>query len=1249
MAMSQGVGYGPNPSLIDPWIAIESELIQLLQADTATFQEVRDASRNRLGRINMNAIQTPEDYFSVLRNNLSSDEDIVDFLISIMDLIQYHTEMGTQRYADKLIEHKKSLERYKIERAREQIYVGDKNFVGRTEELKLIEETLLTNLHEGKYKAGVSICGLGGLGKTSLAREACFRINHRNTTEKTGYWNILQIDLREKENLIDILRDTLIAFNQMCSSDDESVLSDQLKTYLEKGVSQRTILLYDNLDDLMRRNKRRLMELIDDIIYSMERSQVKISVLMTVRQKLIPEKSILDKLWKFKEQESRLGEGHILELELKPLKEKDAFDLLKLCTTGPNVRDPDDKACSRIIKSCGYSPLAIRSIAATIKSGFISPEMTAENLRSGKNIQTLTEVSKCLGITFDTLPDEKKEALVKLSIFHTAKFDAVAAAAILGEQSLDPSNPITFMTELDIRYLKSRHLVEIDDVTLTRHRDRIGRSQNLMYSLHPLVYEFLKFKVTEGRIYERSMYDAQLRFVVYFERKISEIGKKYDKNCMSVQTIFNANRVHIQNFYNMILKVANKDRKIEMGPERLMCVKRMHEMADLTIDDFQKFDLLKKWIQDANQKENYLEVAYWKIFQALKFFETDRIEIASERLVEVQNSVFPRVKAAKVEWHPVLGSFYYLKGRIGIKERKFEEALENFKTAQDFYESPTAVRHEYRLDLANVYNSIGCVYYKQKIPDLNLSRLYHEKAFRCSTRTVENYNNIDLACYVHNIGTCFFKEGVFLDKCGNKNKARENYEKALRYYDFAMRLDTQFHMEEFDGFAEKLCRRAEVGVRLGRTDKAEEDIERAADLRRKILTPPHDYISVTQHKVGDIKRHAGMKLYREGRKVDALNKFYEAIAAYETTVHLMKCGGLPWKHEEYKNIKTNHLWLLKQTNEKRKLSDAVQFYEDFESGKFDKVRKKRRTEKETTKRFLTHGELQALAASGQLFQAPNQSNNPAQGTDDSDDRDDDTVDFSDVGRGSGTKSTPEVKAIVKEAIKEDKNVLNFNAMFREWGDDVNSDLEGEEEHLEDVFVDTHPSKSALDDKSIDDLLTMDADVEENMEVDESQSSTQINFDEIKAEVRTKTISRRMSEISMSSQDSFDQDTDLSKKREAFKQKRHSSKGASRDEGFQSFLEESSTEDESSITRKKPLKEVKKTYQQIRNLARQQSIHEDSEYFAEAKEFQEEEEEEEENHSEEEEKQKRIKAGDRRKRELSEEIPTKVTKGNSLEN
>ena len=87
-----------DPRLINPWAAIESDLIQQLDADPVILQQVRQLSAQRLGPVNMQMVQNAEQYFAVLKNNLDSEEDVVDFLANLMDYMEYHTDMGTTRY-----------------------------------------------------------------------------------------------------------------------------------------------------------------------------------------------------------------------------------------------------------------------------------------------------------------------------------------------------------------------------------------------------------------------------------------------------------------------------------------------------------------------------------------------------------------------------------------------------------------------------------------------------------------------------------------------------------------------------------------------------------------------------------------------------------------------------------------------------------------------------------------------------------------------------------------------------------------------------------------------------------------------------------------------------------------------------------------------------------------------------------------------------------------------------------------------
>ena len=71
-------------------------------------------------------------------------------------------------------------------------------------------------------------------------------------------------------------------------------------------------------------------------MYSESFSMYQISVLLTVREKLIPNQGILQKLTTLvRGGESRL-DGFVMEIELKPLDELDAISLFQTCITTPN-------------------------------------------------------------------------------------------------------------------------------------------------------------------------------------------------------------------------------------------------------------------------------------------------------------------------------------------------------------------------------------------------------------------------------------------------------------------------------------------------------------------------------------------------------------------------------------------------------------------------------------------------------------------------------------------------------------------------------------------------------------------------------------------------------------------------------------------------------------------------------------------------------------------------------------------------
>lgn len=443
--------------------------------------------------------------------------------------------------------------------------------------------------------------------------------------------------------------------------------------------------------------------------------------------------------------------------------------------------------------------------------------------------------SQCLTQTFETLDRTKQELLVKLHVFGTAKFELAAAAFVLGEKSMNEDTPIVFETKINLIYLKSRHFVEADDLSRKETEDIKTSSKTTKFSLHPLVHRFL-IQEASKKEFDKAVYEAKCLFIDHVEKKNSKIFESFEKNCVKAWALLKDFKVHLKTYYDLIEKNSVEFWKMKKGTRSILTCKRISEVADLFLEDYYKYKLLKKYIEHSKARGESLETALWQIQLGRKYFENDRNEIAEKMVNAILHDTLRNVNPDDDNLGPlveVVGALFYLAGKLCYEERRYLEAMQYLEETKQLWANglDKDMRKKYKIDLALVYNSLGKVYANLTPPNIQKSKYNHLKAFFIAYRISDNFNNIDIPLYIQNIGRCLYREGLELEKRKEKGTANQCFRDAETYYRQAMKLFRHLKMEKFDSFAEVQRSLAFVEMKLGEMGLAEDDIVKSHELR----------------------------------------------------------------------------------------------------------------------------------------------------------------------------------------------------------------------------------------------------------------------------------------------------------------------------------------------------------------------------------------------------------------------------------
>ncbi|KAJ8315822.1 hypothetical protein KUTeg_007972 [Tegillarca granosa] len=704
------------------------------------------------------------------------------------------------------------------------------------------------------------------------------------------------------------------------------------------------VLLFDNVDDVIIVNMQGFSRFLSNMLKELDQMEpsCKIRVLITSRQKLSSRETTIE----HRIQRRRMKfDGLLEEVELEPLKPEDAQRLFDLCTEKVQVALP---LRNRIVDLCGFSPLAIRTIASVIRDGNITAKHVISNLlaaQTGKNVPQISGIYTCLQQTFDSLDISLRQKLIRLSIFQAAPFDIYAAARVLGAYELTQKKPIVIDAQITLLDLKRHHLVEIDKLRSSSDDTEqvvikpISSSRSLIqYSLHTLVALFLK-EQSRQQMFTQEVVESRKRFVSHYKTVVNKCGILEEKNYLKAQRIMEKNRVHLLYFFKLL--ESSPEAEVELpsyksSHEDIITSKRIADTVGMMVGDSERLRFLEKANESALRRRDLLCSVLWRTQKGTLLYEMDRQRLAREEISQIE-TMFDSIEGYEDNaMAAVLGHFYYLKGRFSVEYRHFADGIESLQSAEKFYKSITSERKNYKSYLARVYNAMGNIYYKQQPINLKRAQMFYEKSLELVLSRCDNeYKNLDIPCYLTQVGTCSYRAGIEREE--QNEDPMINYNEALKCYNIAISCDLQMKMRECEDFAHKLCRRAGVLARIGKYNNSEEyfnraerDIRESLQLRRRLLSPPHEAITLTTHVLGDVLRMKALTMHHNKKKAyKVLNVIFEARCYYQETLRLIKGGGLDKDHPEYQKIKENHLWLDRQVDEPEELKKTKTYLQEF--------------------------------------------------------------------------------------------------------------------------------------------------------------------------------------------------------------------------------------------------------------------------------------------------------------------------------
>lgn len=470
----------------------------------------------------------------------------------------------------------------------------------------------------------------------------------------------------------------------------------------------------------------------------------------------------------------------------------------------------------------------------------------------------------CLEQSFQQLPTDSQELLIQLAVFKTSPFESKHIRTITKSCSYGETLPVEFCR------LKVYHLIE--------SRDFDGKE----FSIHPLVYNFLKYKIqNEKRDLKKLYTEAVMKFIHITIAKMEEFDSLHQRSINRVQSSFVRNEAHFHILLEHLKEnPSNDSRSIKQN-------KIISETADLIISDKNKIELMKILRDKADEEKECLVAFFWKIEIIEAHLDNDD-KSGLEKLINLGQSL-KRVahKHSPSSLMPVFAMLMYLKGKWYYRYDRFQEGFESLYTALCVLQSDLQSRHlvldasfkghkEFRNIRSNVFNLIGCLYQRETGTEDDIAIHCFVEAFhsmiRCTNRKRSVVRSSNMALYISNIGACIYSKGIELLKTDTNDNGRTNaislFTEALKWSRAAIKLRQQMGQEKFSTYAFELQKEGKCFLELQKSKiemnkpsmdqhfsepklyyLALDDFKAALEIHLRIEKFPHSNITLVLHLI----------------------------------------------------------------------------------------------------------------------------------------------------------------------------------------------------------------------------------------------------------------------------------------------------------------------------------------------------------------------------------------------------------------
>ncbi|XP_063403779.1 uncharacterized protein LOC134687420 isoform X2 [Mytilus trossulus] len=778
------------------------------------------------------------------------------------------------------------------------------------------------------------------MGKTSIANTVCYKLRGEG-------WKTVKVELREQGTYRHFLRTSVqsiikdgrgLISGEIKTSDndgngtisdqiliEEINLKDSLLEFITEKMQRKLILMFDNLDDEIvedacdkniSEEQSKILSFFECLLRMMSHSQTcKTRLIVTSRSNFLLTAN----------RELRKA---MLAIEVNSLDMEEARKLTLKCLKQWFL---SDQQINVIVTACCACPLAIRVISDVINdSTHATDVITILQTKRDVILSPSLRINECLRQPFEKLK-EQKCTLCQLSLFGTTKFDLNSAAKIVFgkfEPNLNKREVIMKQTELKFTLLlfKTRHLLEIemgecDCQETSIDHDEISTRQKKIYSVHPLVYKFLKDKANDKDMMS-CIQNAKYNYILYFDELVLDIGQEYETNVLVARAKSEKLKTHILTYKKLMeeyesFSYASNQHTFSSSED----ARRRSNVVEMICNPEHHLNFLKAMVSKSEDK-SFVKLS-WEIEYITATVRhhqcCDNIEKKCKQIVKFLYTL----KSDKLSEGELL-QLHILKGRTLFLQGKLTNDMQFSKNclyeAKQIFKSKLIYRTPfYKLYLAEIYNEFGCLFCRQK--NMIQAIKMHLKAVKVLLQN--NIQTDNIIIFYANLGQCHF--------------SLKNFEESLKYYNSSIDNAKFYGMEGSDIYLRKLLNRGNAFLKLRKLDEASKDLKECSDLVKKLYDKPCLTEILIRHAQGCLIRRKIIQRHGivsdEGKskdEEDMLEMVREGIQIYEKLKRILSPDLLAGNSDWFPEIQRTHSYFLNQGKAHEDLkTDATQFYSKY--------------------------------------------------------------------------------------------------------------------------------------------------------------------------------------------------------------------------------------------------------------------------------------------------------------------------------